>query len=391
MHIEVAKRDLVDALKVAATAMTSVPNTPIESHYVFRVQDGKAEVLTSSKRTFCGTPLTCRVESGGDGAFTIEGWRLRQWLQAVGDVAISFEYKDGMVEVSSPRGKMSFSSLDPSTYHYFDENVESAEVVATVNSARLGSVFAYLQPLILDRETTHAQMSLTEVHEGSLYATNIETMTVVRMTNPEVDGETPLVLADSQMRIHVKDVKNIQSFLKLDSDVAVEVLEDKDKCLMIRRPDGSVFGTARPQAAFPKFPDVSLDTKDDVYFTVSSDEITSAITWLLAGAKKDAEKVRARWVDGSIVLSMEAQSGGEVKLPIELIEHDGLDDGMPPVGFKVLYSYINMLMQQFGADKVRFGVRPKRDEDGEFNGKGYLRLRHEAGGDTYQTLVAWVQ
>ena len=101
MQIEVAKRDLVDALKVAATAMSSLPTKPIETHYVFRVQDGKAQVLTSAKRTFCGTPLTCR-STGDDGAFTIEGWRLRQWLQAVGDVAVSFKFDNGVVEVSTP-------------------------------------------------------------------------------------------------------------------------------------------------------------------------------------------------------------------------------------------------------------------------------------------------
>lgn len=390
MQIEVAKRYLVEALKVAATAMSTLPTKPIETHYVFRVQDGKAQVLASSKRTFCGTPMTCRA-AGDDGAFTIEGWRLRQWLQAVGDVAIAFKFDNGVVEVSTPRGKMSFPSLDPAQFPYFDQNIETAEPVATLNGARLAQVLTYVQPLILDRESTHAQMSLTEVQEGALYATNIETMTVVRMTEPsDEDGESTKTLEQSQMRVHVKDVKHLQSFLKLDSEGAVEILEDKDTCLILRRPDGSVFGAARPSAGFPKFPDVGLDTTDDTYFSVATDEITSALTWLQAGAKKDADSARFRWKDGSMILAMESASGGEVTLPIELIEHDGLDEGMPPIGFKVLYSYITLLAQHFKSSKIRFGVLAKRDDDGEFNGKGYIRFRNEDGGDTYQTLVAWL-
>jgi len=390
VQIEVAKRDLEAALKIAASAMASGQTTDLQSHYVFRETGGKVQVLTNTHRTFCGAPLTCQVD--GTGAFSVEGWRLRQWLQAVGDVSLTFKFVVGGVEASSPRGSMTFPSLDPANYPWFDDNIESAEIVSTLNAARLAQVFGYLQPLILDREGTHAQMSLTEVNEGSLYATNLESMTMIRMSDPTADGDSPLTLGSSELRIHVKDVGSVVGFLKQDSDAKVEILEDKGKCVMFRREDGSVFGTSRPNAGFPKFPkDVSVDAGDNSFFEVSVDEISSGITWLSAGAKRDATSVRFRWVDNdSLVMAMESASGGEIKLPIDAIEHDGLDTGFPSTGFKVPYSYISLLTKHFKADKVRFGIQSKLDEDGAHTGKGYIRFRNEAGGDVYQTLLAWL-
>lgn len=389
MQIDVAKRDLESALTIATIAMASGQTTDLQSHYVFHVEGGEATIRTHSRRTFCGTPLKCK--SDGDGAFSVEGWRIRQWLSAVGDVALSLRFEDGVVEASSPRGKMLFASLDPSKYPPYEPNLQEAEKVSETICARVASVFSYLKPFILDRETTHPQMSLTEAHEGCLYATNIASMTIIRMSDPADDGSSPLLLENSEMRIHVKDVAPLVGFLKLDTDAKVEVLEHKGVCLIFRREDGSLFGVARPQAGFPRFPpDVSVDTPDEVFFEVPVEDMNSAITWLLAGAKRDVEDIRIRWVDNSsLVLAMEAASGGEVKLPVDLVEHDGLTQ-IPKLGFKIPYDAISQVSKNFSDEKLRFGVVIKLDDEGVSTGKGYVRFRHESGGDVYQTLVAWV-
>lgn len=386
MQIDVAKRDLEAALKITTIAMASGQTTDLQSYYVFNVVGDEVTVRTHSRRTFCGTPLKCK--SDGEGAFSIEGWRLRQWLSAVGEVALTFKFEDGVVEASSPRGKITFPSMDPSKYPPYEDNLESAEKVVDLVCARAAQLFSYIQPLVLDRENTHPQMSLAEANDGALYATNIDSMTMIRMSDPTDDGGTSLILEGSEMRIHVKDISSVVAFLKLDTDAKVEVLEDKGTCLIFRREDGSLFGVARPQAGFPKFPP-DASTTDDVYFDVPVDELTSAITWLQAGAKRDVTNMRFRWVDNSsLVLGMEAASGGEVKLPVDVIEHEGLAQ-MPKTGFQIPFSFISLVAKNFQDEKLRFGVVIKVDDDGEPTGKGYVRFRHESGGDVYQTLVAW--
>jgi DNA polymerase III sliding clamp (beta) subunit (PCNA family) len=388
MEIEVAKRDLEAALQVATIAMASGQTTDLTSHYLFRVKGGEAEILTASHRTFCGTPLTCRV-AGEDGAFSIEGWRLRQWLKAVGDVAVSFKHEDGVTHAATPRGKMSFASLDPDKFPFFETNLKEAVETGSVTCGRLCQVLGYVQPFILDRENTHPQMSLTEAKEGNLYATDLVAMTMIRLTDPKEDGEAPLTLGESELRVHVKDVSPVIGFLRLSTESNVKVLEHKDVCVMFQREDGSILGAARPQNGFPRFPkDVSVDTEDDIYWVVSVDELKSAIVWLCAGAKLREDKVWFRWADNTLNLSMEASSGGEVKLPIEAVEHEGLDK-LPSTGFRLPHSYVTEIISHFDDETVRFGITAKTDDDGNQTGKGYVRFGHEAGGDKYMTLVAW--
>lgn len=385
MQIEVAKNDLEAALKVATIAMAS-GQTDLSSHYLFRTRNGKAEVLTYSHRAFCSAPLTCRTD--GDGAFSVEGWRLRQWLQAVGDVAILFEFGDGVVQASTPRGKIAFASLDPSQFPYFEDNLEAAVVTGTVMSGRLAQVFNYANPFILDRENTHPQMSLIEAKDGQLFATDLAAMTLIRMGDIE-DGEVVPVLGNSELRIHVKDVPSLIAFLKLQTDAKVEIMEHAGVCAMFRREDGCLFGCSRPQAGFPKFPqDVTVDAIDETFWVANVDELNTTILWLLSAAKRGEERVRFRWVKGELVMAMEAVTGGESTLTIEAIEHENLDS-IPKPGFRLPHSYIKQITSNFTDEQVRFGIVCKTDDDGKPTGKGYVRFRHESGGDVYMTLVAW--
>ena len=391
MQIDVAKRDLEIALKIATIAMATGQTTDLQSHYVFHATKGReVTVRTHTRRTFCGTPLKCSV--AGEGAFTIDGWRIRQWLSAVRDTALTLKFEgDGVVEAISLRGTMRFGSMDPEKFLSYESNLESAEAVGEgLPCARLAQVFNYIQPFVLDRENTHPQMSLAEVNKGCLYATNIDSMTIIRLTDPTEDGNAPLTLAGSEARIHVKDVAALVNFLRLDGDLKVEVLEHKGVCLILRREDGSLFGVARPRDGFPKFPpDTSVDTQDEAYFDMEMEELSSGITWLLAGAKRDARDIRFRWVDDStLVGSMEAASGGEVKLPLILTDHTGLDK-LPKVGFKIPHALITQV-GRVADEKLKFGLAVKTDDEGEPTGKGYVRFRHADGGDIYQTLVAWV-
>ena len=61
MNIEVAKKDLEVALKVASTTVGS--GSDLSSHYLFRFREGQAEVLSYDMRVFSRAPFTATVDA----------------------------------------------------------------------------------------------------------------------------------------------------------------------------------------------------------------------------------------------------------------------------------------------------------------------------------------
>ena len=93
MKIQIAKQDLMDAIKLTSTTI-STTGSDISTHFLFRLTGGGtgAEVQTYSNRVFSSSPLVCQVVGYNEGdptAFTVEGKRLQMWLSAVDDAALS--------------------------------------------------------------------------------------------------------------------------------------------------------------------------------------------------------------------------------------------------------------------------------------------------------------
>lgn len=384
MKLTIAKRDLEGAIQIAAIGVAG-NSTDLSGHFLFRVRDGNAEVLTYNQRIFVGCPLVANVDDGDEGdAFTVEGWRLRQWLGAVSDAALTLEGNDATVTAKSPKGTVKWPSLDPNKFPYWDDVQAAATEVAEINSERLHAAIAYAKQFVSPEENTAPHLAVTEIKQRTdsdgkpegkpaLYATDQVGVAVVNIEGMDT----------SRLRIHGKDTASVLSFLALKGSDKVKVLEH-DRCLMIQRTDGALFGVARPNSQFPDL-NVGDDLPEQVWWTLDVEELENAIRYLGSSAAKDDTRLRFHFDDASktVVASVASSSGGEDSLPIKTIDYGGVDE-LPAQGFMVRHPYLTKITAQFASDTLRFGIFQKKKG-------GWVRFQHEKDGDNYLTVVVWVR
>lgn len=371
MLITVSKQDLEAALQVASIGIAS-SGSDLSTHFVFRIVDGKVEVLSYNDRICTTTPINCQHEGDDGDALTIEGWRLLKWLGGVGDVALSFESSPGEVRATSPRSTIKLRSLDPSKYPFFDKTLGEAKFITKLGADRLASALGYTRRFISDKETTRPEISQVEAAKGCLWATDTKAVSLVSVSG----------LDDSNLRIHNKDAPSVLKFLSLKGTDEVEILEH-DRTAFLRRADGATLGVVRPLAAFPKL-NVDKDAQDDSEWEVKTDDLLAAIQCLSASAEKENTKVRFayRAADGKVVMSVESAAGGSDEYALECLSERNAKD-VPDGGFELDHPYINGIVGHFGGDSLKFGITKA--------GKGgFIRFLHSSEDkDTFVTVVVW--
>lgn len=379
MKIKVAKGDLESAIQVATIGVGGGEDDNLSTHYLFRNRDGKVELLASNGQRLLASAqvVAAEITDADDGAaFTVAGWRLRQWLGAVGDEVLTLEFKDGIVRASAARGSIRFGSLNPKDFPFWDDTLKAAKSVAKIPSARLSNVLAYCRNFVSAEENRSPQMAATECRQGTFNATDAVSVSLVTVPG----------LEDSSMRVHGKDAAAVISFLGLKGSDEVEILEH-DRCLFLRRGDGSLLGVSRWMHDFPNLK-LDKNEQDRCWFSVSTEDLTSAMRFLSASAVKGDMNLHFRFDNGKMVLSMTSASGAgdQDEQAIQCIEHENMDllanEGYTE--FVLSKKYVEIIAAQFGQDTLKFGVSwTKRN--------GYVRFRHERDGDDYLTIVVWAR
>jgi len=387
MKIQVAKQDLEAAVNVVSPCVAG-KGSVISAHYLFRRDPAdrtKAQVLSHSVRISALCPLTAVVEESEFDAFTVEGWRLKMWLDTLPDAALEFEFDGSVVEVFCPgKGKQKFQSLDPSKYPYWDKGLADAEETATLSAERLHRALDYTHNFTSDNESREPHLCVCEAKDGILAATNKRTATMVTVAG----------LKKSLMRIHTKDVPAILSFLAtIEGDV--EVLEHERR-VFFRRVDGAVFEETRFDANFPSFSRPPDDSPH--WWVLRTEDIRGAIPFLVSGASKEDDRLRlSRPDDGSaeppIILSMMTATGGTATQEVECLE-SGMEDGaeeIPPEGFVLAHPNLSKMLQFVDSDTVKVALSRRLKS-------GYMRFVDHffknddgSGGDEYLTVLAWLR
>jgi hypothetical protein len=400
MKIEVAKQDLEAALGVVSIA-ASASGTDITTHFIFRYKEdlNVVEVLANNNRLGASMPMICNTNIDSDvQAFTVESWRLKQWISAVQDAALTLELVEGQVKATSPTGSVKFPSLDPKLFPYWDETFEATEPGVKVQAKRLNAALVHTRLFISDKDTTTPQYAVTEVKEESLLSSDKAALAVVTLQDKEFSQEkdaegndvdvvtTVPVLTESHLRLHGKDLGHVLSFLSSCGDDPVEIREH-DKATFFIREDGGALTVGRPVHAFP---DITLDKKPDDphWWTVKTDDLRSAVKVLVASAAREDHKLNFRMEKEMVGLSMNSVSGDRSTLHLEALEHGSMDPDampkneegeledlvpMPEEGFNISYPYLLKLLGQYKSETIRFG-----------------RFREERGGDDYLTLLVWL-
>ena len=364
--------DLEIALKVVRVTVGT--SSDIASHYVFRSRGGKLEVLSYDGRTFssCFVPNTTTTE---ELSFTVEARRIHVLLDNVGaNQPLELSYSEGgEVTVKASRGKVTFSSLDPSLFPYWDDVLTGAASTATVGADRLHSALSNARQFIYDQESKNPALCVAEFRNGVLHSTDQMAVSLVKMPGMEA----------CKLRVFVKDLPNVLSFLVTAKGEDVEILES-DRASFLRRPTGAVFG----EAVFAhRFPDINVDwaLEDDQSWDIFQEELLAGIGFLQSGAKLDEPRVRFQRDENRVNLSMTSVSGKALPLTIPLVEFKQKEGGVTemPV-FAITDAYVSKILNGNGNTKVRLGVSKK-------GAGGWVRVRDDRGPDTYLTTVAWLK
>lgn len=377
MKIEVAKRDLDSALSVVQIG-TAGKGNDIQAHYVFRVSNSKASIYSYNGRLGTSIPIVADVTAEDGEAFTIESWRLSQWLKASGDAVLTLESKDSVVTATSPTGSVKFRSLDPSSFPFWDKTLEAAEETLTVEAARLQGSLEHVRGFISNQETTRPDMAVTEARGGALWATDMGAVTVVHLSE----------LENSKLRVHGKDIPSVRAFLATFDEGPVTVFEHK-RSTFFKRDDGALLSVSFPTTPFVDLEDIDMDDPDAFWWSVGVDDLSNTIKQLSAGAAKEDTRLNLNFDDGTqeVLLSMTSDSGATNVLRLTCPEHGQEDDdaSFPRDGWSIDYPYLDKIIATHkGGKTIRFGLFPA-GEDG-----GWTRIKEDRDGDLYATLLVWL-
>lgn len=322
MKIEVAKPDLENALNAVRVALGS--ETDLSSHYLFRVKDGKVQVNTYGMRVFAGAPLVCTLSEAKEGdAFTVEAWRLDQWLKGVAEGVLTLAYEGtGEVTAKSKAGRVAtrLRSLDPAKWPHNDAMLLLAKDVGTSPTSVLVEAISITRHFVSKDDTNKPEMCVIEVLDGRLMATDRRAFIVATVPS----------LPTLNLRLLGKDIPALLKFLtaKDASEVTIKTAERPVSSggganATFWRPDGTYFGMTRPSV--DKFPVISPDYTAEHPFSLSVDveEFKSALAVLEAGAPKQYETVTFKYApnegqEGTVYLVMPCEAGGTDEYPLTL-------------------------------------------------------------------------
>lgn len=383
MKIEVARRDIEAALQIAKIGKTS-SSEDLQSHYVFRNDSGCIRIYTFNGRVGVSTPLTCQASDTIDKeAFSIEGWRLDQWLNAVGDVALKLESKDAVVTASAPTGAVKFRSLDTSSFPYWDDKLSSSAPTLSIKARRLQGALAHVKGFILENDTGRPEMAVTEARKGSLWATDQTTLAIVTLAE----------LAKSSLRVHGRDIASVTGFLSAVGDEVVEVREC-EYAAFVSTANGTVLSIGRPHLAFVELDeDVLHMTEDPYWWSLGCEDLDRVIKQLAAGAEKKDTRLTFSFEPGStakVRASMVSTSGSTNSLLLECHEYGGTEkssDGqsvsLPEEGWSINYKYLQKILASYqGGKAIRLGLHPMGET-------GVTRIAEDRNGDRFLTILVW--
>ena len=379
MNIEVAKSDLEAALKVVSTTVGS--GADLSSHFLFRFHDGQTEVLSFDMRVFSRSPFTSNCVEGGDGdAFTVEAWRLDNWISSVGDGVLTLASDEkGEVVAKGPRSRIKLRSLDPSRFPFWDGLLSNATSMGEISPAVLHRAISLSKTFVSTDDTNRPELCQIESNEGMVQATNRRAVSSVKVRD----------LPGLSLRIPGKDLTTVLKFLSdkttLESDVEVQEGSREGTAgaaVIFSRPDGSYVGVSRPTVPMPKLP-IDVDERT-MSLSLNVDEFMGAVDVLLSSAPKGHETVTFASKDGALVVSMPSDAGGEDEYPLITSTESGLGD----ITFSIDYAYVRSLADQFDLDTVELGVH-------ERGRGGYVSFLYEDEGSTedsgnqYHTVIVW--
>jgi DNA polymerase III sliding clamp (beta) subunit (PCNA family) len=374
MTIKIAKSDFEAALKVVSNTVNLGAND-ITAHYVFRVREGKLTIFSYTSRIFSSCPVVASVDE--DVQFTAEAWRVTNMLNAVpNNTVLALDYKQGEVRISTDRGKIEFSSLDPTGFPFWDDLLAVSKETARISAERLASAFAHAKMFVGTDEAKMPHLCVVEFRGGCLYSTDQTAVSCIKVQGMEA----------STVRIHGKDVNAVSNFLGTVESGEVAVLEH-ERASFFKRDDGAVFGETLFGHRFPDFT-VDWEMEDDYTWELFKEEFGGNVRFLTSGAVKGDHKLTLNPIPGEkkISMTMSAVSGKpmSVDLATQKMEAKEGAAALPEGGFNISHPHVTLTFGDHSSNLIRVGVSKRKQG-------GWLRIQDNRGQDVYLTTIAWLK
>lgn len=283
MKVVVAQKDLKAALDIAQNTLGS--SADISSHFVFDLQENnQVNVMSSeSKRLYSCVPVS-PVKSSGVGKFTIEGKRLVQAVNAIGDGhTINMESDDkGNVALSregNPKSKLNYPGLDPDTFPDWATEISSAKLSKSLPAKLLTACLNAIKPYVSDDDTKRPELCQAVIRDGKMMATDAYSLAILRSTE----------FTDLDFKIQLKDFPNVLKFLKAHETQDVEI-HSTAKAHILKAQDGTTFGFMRSQHNFQNLPAHFLNSFDWTprrVWAFNKGDLLNSIELLSSGSDKN--------------------------------------------------------------------------------------------------------
>lgn len=385
MKITVAKRDLDSAITTASIGLAG-SGTDITTHFVFRVNGESVEVLSYDGRSGVSTGIICEleIEENEEDSFTIEGWRLKQWLSAVEDSALTLRFKNRVVTAKAPRGSVRFSSLDPAEFPYWDEQIDQAQKPVAVKADRMHSAYSHAKLFLADKTDTRTpELALTQLRDSIIWSAELSALSMIKLKK---------IRKGVSLKVHGRDIPTLLSFLGRFGSDTVEFLPH-DRGLFVRAPDGSVLTLGMPRADFPTTVE-EPDSSDPYWWSFSAEDLRRSIQILLASAAREDVRVNFKLDKSKVVLSMKATSESadtNNALQITCKDHGEQDKHeykpIPSQGFALNAQSLLKFLGKFEEDELKMGIYPSNPDANV----GWVSFAEEKHGDTYRTNFVWMK
>jgi len=387
MKLTAKKEDLERALKIGSTTVAN-SGDELRAHYLFRYRNGKMEVLGNDERLLGSVVLECEVEGASDNPdenrFTVEADRINRWLSASPKGNVSLRLKDGKVIAQAALGKVTFRSLDPARFPYWESRLEAATFTGKISASRLHRILKHAQLFMSNNEAQDPEICSCEFKDnGFLYATDAASATIIRVAGME---------KSNARMTKKKDISSYLRFLEAHSEDEIEFWEH-DQCLFLKTSSGNLFGQTKWKYDFPDIDLGSAFEDAHHWWTFSREEMISVIGFLTPSAVRDRYQIHFK-LDGvgNINVSLTSAAGGKVEIPVNCKESKSVADcvPLPQGGFPLSYEYLKSVLKGLSGEFVTMASSQLLNDAGDPAG-GYCSFKQEVEGDQYLVVLGWYE
>lgn len=283
MKIETNKRDLEAVLDLVGVAKGSGKADNVATHACFQARGGQVEILASNTRLGARGVLTANVQ--GDGAFTVEFWRLTKWLDAVGDAPVTLRLDGTRVVISSASSRIVLQSLNPAEFPMVPETPEGKG--SEIDAKRLHGMLSYLRAFVLEQETIQPQYNVAQVKRGSFWACNQKSLVI--MTIPELE--------QTKLHLHKLEFPGVLAYLAACGGRPAKIVERPSggvEGFHLVHPGGSALYVPKPRKDFPDLSGElhALEGEAACVWEISPEQLLTSIEGLTASADNENYYVR---------------------------------------------------------------------------------------------------